>query len=315
MTQVTTAIVFPGQGSQSVGMLSALAAQYPVIVDTFSEASDIIGRDLWTLAQEGPEETLRQTEVTQPLMYTSGIALWRLWSSLSDTDPVALAGHSLGEFCALTASGVIEFSAGIELVNTRAQLMATAVADGEGGMAAILGMDDEDAIAVCESVTGERIVEAVNFNSPGQVAISGHVDALEQACSLAKERGARKAVMLPVSVPNHSSLMREAGAQLAERIDQLTLQPMQIPVVQNAEATVPADLDQLARSLKQHVYSPVQWTQSFRFIHEHFKPESVVELGPGKVLAGLGKRIERSLPVRIVDNPENLQVALGTAEA
>jgi len=304
------AFLFPGQGSQSVGMLSALAAEYAVVRDTFAEGSDVLGYDLWQLAQIGPEEKQRRTEFTQPLMYASGVALWRLWSSLVPAPPAVLAGHSLGEFCALTASGVMTYRAGLELVSLRAQLMASAVAEGEGGMAAILGLDDAAVIEVCESITGERIVEAVNFNSPGQVAISGHVDALQSACAAARDRGARKAVILPVSVPNHSSLMRAAGEALAAQIDAAGLRSAEIPVMQNTHAAVPADLVTLLSSLKIHMYSPVQWAASYRALLSNYSPDVVLELGPGRVLVGLGKRIERSVAVMPVDNPDNLHAAL-----
>jgi len=304
------AIVFPGQGSQSVGMLSELAKTHPQVKAVFTEASDVLGYDLWALAQEGPEEKIKQTQYTQPLMYTSGVAVWRVWQDQSSVTPVVVAGHSLGEFSALTAAGAVSFEDCLPLVNARAQLMATAVAEGEGGMAAILGMSDEDVIAVCAEVSGARIVEAVNFNSPGQIAISGHNDAVQQACELAREKGAKKAVMLPVSVPNHSSLMRDAGTALAKKIDAIPFVLPTVPVVQNTHANVAQDSAQMLDSLKQHVFSPVQWAQSFQSIVADYAPDVVLEFGPGKVLAGLGKRIDRSAPVTVVDSPESMQKAL-----
>lgn len=315
MSHPSVAVLFPGQGSQSVGMLAELAEQHPEINATFGEASDSLGYDLWALAQDGPEEKIRQTEFTQPLMYTSGMALWAVWQKQVEMPAAVLAGHSLGEFCALTAASVMTFQDGIKLVNARAQFMASAVAEGEGGMAAVIGMDDADLVAVCESITGERVVEAVNFNSPGQIAISGHLDAVESACQVAKEKGARKAMMLPVSVPNHSSLMRSAGEQLAALIDQLSLKDPVVPVMQNTHAQVPADLQELVNSLKQHVYSPVLWTQSYQRLLADFEPATVVELGPGKVLAGLGKRIERSKAVLNADSPETLASAVDAVAA
>lgn len=310
MGDVTLAILFPGQGSQSVGMLSELGEAHAIVKQTFAEASDILGYDLWALAQTGPAEKIKQTQYTQPLMYTSGVALWRLWNEQSGLKPQVVAGHSLGEFCALTAADAISFEQCLPLVQTRAQLMADAVPDGEGGMAAILGMDDEDVVAVCRSVTGERVVEAVNFNSTGQVAISGHLDAVEKACELAREKGARKAVLLPVSVPNHSSLMREAGDSLAQKIDACTINMPSIPVMQNTHAQLAADQAALLAALKAHVYSPVKWTQSYQAIMADFSPSCVVELGPGKVLAGLGKRIDRSVTVLPVEHADSLQKAL-----
>lgn len=315
MSQAQVAVLFPGQGSQSVGMLSALANDHTEIKATFAEASEILGYDLWALAQEGPADKIRRTEFTQPLMYTSGMALWAVWRAQIESPAAVVAGHSLGEFCALTAANVMSFQDGIKLVNARAQLMAGAVADGEGGMAAIIGMDDADLVAVCESVTGDRVVEAANFNSPGQIAISGHLDAVESACAAAREKGARKAMLLPVSVPNHSTLMRDAGEKLAELLDQLSLSAPEIPIIQNTFARVPANLDDLVKTLKLHVYSPVQWTQSYQRLLADFQPSAVVELGPGKVLAGLGKRIDRSQVVLPVDSPETLAAALEATEA
>ncbi len=308
------ALLFPGQGSQSVGMLGELATDYPVIQQTFADASDVMGQDLWALASEGPEETLRQTEITQPLMYTSGVAMHRLWSEVADVPTAVMAGHSLGEFCALTASGAIDFSQCLPIVVQRAKLMAAAVPTGEGGMAAILGMEDDAVIEVCSTVTESlqngHVVEAVNFNSPAQVAISGHVDAVEKACELATEKGARKAVVLPVSVPNHSSLMRSAGEQLAQLLDQQQWSVPTVPVMQNTHASVPADVAELLSSLKQHVYSAVQWTRSYQQILADYTPDAVIELGPGKVLAGLGKRIERSAAVSVVFDNASLQKTL-----
>jgi len=304
------AVVFPGQGSQSVGMLAEIADQHAVVRETFQQASDTLGADLWTLSQAGPEDKLKETEVTQPLMFTSGVALWRVWTAVAEQHPVVLAGHSLGEFCALVAGGSLSFEDGITLVQTRARLMAGAVEAGEGGMAAILGMEDDAVVALCDSVNGARVVEAVNFNSTGQVAISGHTDAVQAVLDKAPEAGAKKAVMLPVSVPNHSSLMRPAGEQLVKAIDELDFAELSIPVMQNTHATVPASVDAMLKSLKDHVFSPVYWTTAYRNMLESFSIKTVVELGPGKVLAGLGKRIERSVPVMPVDSPATLEKAL-----
>lgn len=315
MSATKLAVVFPGQGSQAVGMLSTLGDDYPLVKQVFAEASEMLGYDLWALAQSGPEEKIKLTQFTQPLMYTSGIALWRLWQSVTDAAPTVIAGHSLGEFCALTAAGALEFTDALPLVQTRAELMAQAVAEGEGGMAVVLGLSDEDVIDICTEISAERIVEAVNFNSPGQIAISGHTDAVQKACTVAKERGAKLTKMLPVSVPNHSSLMREAGTKLAQRIDAITVQMPRIPVMLNVDATVPSDVATLTKAMKQHVYSPVVWTQSYQRIVKDYAPQSVVELGPGKVLAGLGKRIERSVPVLPVHDTDSLQNAIETVNS
>lgn len=305
------ALLFPGQGSQSVGMLGELAEAHPIIEQTFAQASEIMGQDLWALASDGPAEAIRQTEITQPLMYTSGVALFRLWNEVTSLHPVAMAGHSLGEFCALTAAGAIEFAQCLPVVVRRAQLMANAVKAGEGGMAAILGLDDDAVVEICHNATSAmqngHIVEAVNFNSPAQVVISGHVDAVSKACELARDNGAKKAVMLPVSVPNHSSLMQTAGEDLAGLLDQQSWTVPAVPVIQNTYAKVAQDVDDMLASLKQHVSSPVQWTRSYQQLLADFKPDAVVELGPGKVLAGLGKRIERSMPVSVVYDLASLQ--------
>ena len=239
---MTLAVVFPGQGSQSVGMLAELAAEHPSVTATFEEASRLLGRDLWQLSQTGPAETLGDTRITQPLMFTADVAVWRVLCESGMPAPAVVAGHSLGEFAALVASGALSFTDGLALVIQRAGLMAAAVPEGEGGMAALIGMEDQAVIDLCASVSGERVSEAVNFNAPGQVAISGHLDALEETVRLAREQGCRKALMLPVSVPNHSSLMRDAGARLAEIIDTLAFSAPAMPLVQNATAAAPSDL-------------------------------------------------------------------------
>jgi len=304
------AVVFPGQGSQSVGMLSALSDAYSVVSDTFAEAADVLGKDYWALAQSGPERELADTRVTQPLMFIGGIAVWRSLLQAGLPSPSAVAGHSLGEFSALVAADALDYADGLKLVHQRAQLMSTAVPPGQGGMAALIGMDDDDVIAVCKDSTGDRIVEAVNFNAPGQVAISGHIDALEKTTLLAKERGARKAIMLPVSVPNHSSLMKEAGVKLSETIDTIQWRAPSIPLIQNAQAAAPKDVAALLTSLRKHVYSPVQWTRTVQSLRDDFNVESIIESGPGKVLCGLGKRIDRSLTSMPADTPEAVQAVI-----
>lgn len=312
---MTFAVVFPGQGSQKVGMLSELAAEHECVADVFAEASGIFEQDLWTLAQNGPAEALADTRVTQPLMFTSGVAVWRCLQSAGLGEPSAVAGHSLGEFVAMVAAGVLSFADGCLLIKHRAALMANAVPDGEGGMAALLGMEDEDVVALCQELNGERVVEAANFNSPGQVVISGHLDALQRAVEEAKARGARKAMMVPVSVPNHSALMQDAGAKLAEMMDSVTFNQPQFPVVQNAQATAPADQAALLASLKKHVYSPVQWTRSVQALKNDYGVSTLIEAGPGKVLTGLSKRIDRSLPCLPVDSAESLTAAVNTLQS
>lgn len=306
---MTFAAVFPGQGSQSVGMLSNLAVGCAVVGETFAEASDVLGYDLWELAQSGPEDCLQQTEITQPLMFVSGVACWRAWRSLGGPLPSVVAGHSLGEYAALFAAETLGFADGVRLVALRGDLMSQAVPAGEGGMAAILGMGDDDVVAMCESLTGARVVEAVNFNSPSQVVISGHVDALEIACLRAREAGAKRAVMLPVSVPNHSSLMQSVVEPLAAAIDSLNTAVPIVPVLQNATAAEPDSLQDLLTSLKSHVINPVQWTATLREMRAR-GVDVAVEFGPGKVLSGLAKRTDRSFSLFSVDALVGLHAAL-----
>lgn len=308
------AVVFPGQGSQSVGMLSELAVSSSQVSDTFAEASDVLGTNLWQLAQQGPADALSDTRVTQPLMFTSGVAVWRSLRNAGMPMPDAIAGHSLGEFVAMVASGMLSFNEGLSLVKQRAELMAAAVPEGEGGMAALIGMDDDAVVNLCESVSGDRISEAVNFNAPGQVAISGHLDALEQTLIKAKELGCRKALMLPVSVPNHSSLMKSAGEQLAVTIDSLKFQAPQVPLLQNATAAAAADLPALLGQLKAHVYSPVFWTKTVEALRDLHGVTLLIEAGPGKVLTGLSRRIDRKLPTLPVDSAETMAAALNALQ-
>ena len=314
---MTVAVVFPGQGSQGVGMLAALAESQSSVGETFDEANEVLGRDLWALAQAGPAEALADTRVTQPLMFVADIAVWRTLRANGLAMPAAVAGHSLGEFAALVASGALGFADALRLIDRRATLMADAVPEGTGGMAALIGMEDDAVVALCEEASaatgGERVVEAANFNAPGQVAISGHVDALERALAGAKDKGARKALMLPVSVPNHSSLMREAGARFAEAIDALDWSMPQVPLVQNAPASAPDSLGELLERLRAHVFSPVRWTRSIERLRDAHGATLILECGPGKVLTGLGKRIDRALPTLPVDSPDTLAAALEAA--
>jgi len=307
---MTFALVFPGQGSQKTGMLAELAAEHAAVSEVFAEAEECFERDLWSLAQAGPDAVLADTRVTQPLMFTSGVAVWRALVAAGMPQPNAVAGHSLGEFAALVAAGVLSFRDGCSLVRRRAELMAAAVPEGEGGMAALLGLDDAAVRSLCEDMTGERIVEAVNFNAPGQVAISGHIDGLERAVKEAKTRGAKRALMLPVSVPNHSSLMRAAGAELAQSIDGVGFNSPHCPVVQNASATAASSVDALVLSLKSHVYDPVQWVKSVEALRDTHSASTLIEVGPGKVLTGLTKRIDRGLPCLPVDSAVSLLAAL-----
>ena len=304
------AAVFPGQGSQSPGMLSELAQNFSIVKQTFDEASAVLGYDLWDVAQNGTEEQQRETAITQPLVFTGNLAVWRVWQESGLPQPVVMAGHSLGEYAALTAASAIPFEAAVDLVHERARLMSEAVAPGVGGMAAVIGMDDEKLIELCEAnSTEDSIVEAVNFNSPGQVVISGHMAALEKLCTLAKEQGARKAMVLPVSVPNHSSLMQSAEAALASKIESSGLTSPDVPVIQNASASVPDNLSALVESLKKHVVSPVQWTNTVNRMTD-YEVEAIVEIGPGKVLSGLSRRINKSMAAFATETPALLDKAV-----
>ena len=307
---MTFAVVFPGQGSQSVGMLTELAESSTHIETTFEEASDFLGRDFWQLAQEGPVEVLTDTRVTQPLMFTSGVAVWRALRSAGLPMPNAMAGHSLGEFVALVAGESLTFADGLKLVQHRAQLMADAVPEGEGGMAALIGLEDEAVVELCQSISGERISEAVNFNAPGQVAISGHLDALQDTVAAAKKMGCKKALMLPVSVPNHSSLMRHAGEELAATIDELDIKQPIVPLLQNATASAADSTEAMVECLKTHVFSPVYWTRTVMKLRDEYSVTALIEAGPGKVLTGLSKRIDRALLSYPVHSPDTLQAAI-----
>lgn len=311
---MTFAVIFPGQGSQKTGMLKELSDAHSVVADVFAEANDVFGQDLWALAQSGPDEALGDTRVTQPLMFTGAVAVWRALRAAGLQDPAAVAGHSLGEFAALVAAEVLSFSDGCAVVKRRAELMASAVPDGQGGMAALIGLTDEQVESLCSDIKGGQVLEAVNFNAPGQVAISGHLDVIEKAVVEAKSRGARKAVVLPVSVPNHSSLMKDAGVQLAETISAITFNEPKFPVVQNANAVAPSDLNALKASLKEHVYSPVQWTRCVQTLRDQHGVTKLFEAGPGKVLTGLNKRIDKGLPCLPVNSADTLTAAMGSID-
>ncbi len=301
--------VFPGQGAQSVGMMKELADNYPVVEQTFTEAADVLGYDLWSLVQQGPEEKLKITKYTQPAMFVSGVAAYRVWLEEEGPAPEIVAGHSLGEYSALVAAKVLSFADAMSIVALRGELMNSAVEEGAGGMAAILGLDDEVVVSLCQSLSGDRIVEAVNFNSPGQIVISGHVDALEKAVSEAKKQGAKMATMLPVSVPNHSSLMSCVADPLAQKINSVAVSDPIIPVVQNFEGKIYDTLDDMLGALRRHVDGPVYWTAT---VHEMKARgvDTIVEFGPGKVLSGLVKRIDRRLGALPVFDMNSLQKAL-----
>lgn len=304
------AFVFPGQGSQQVGMLAELAEAHSVITDTFAEASEVLGYDLWALIQQGPEEELNKTEKTQPALLATGVALWRLWSQQGGAKPAMMAGHSLGEYTALVCAGAISFADGLKLVESRGQFMQQAVPSGTGAMAAILGLADADIQQACEKAAEGEVVSPVNFNCPGQVVIAGQKDAVERAIAACKEAGAKRAVPLPVSVPSHCALMKPAADQLAEKLAAIEINQPEIPVVQNVSATVPASVEELKQNLLSQLYSPVLWTNSVQSMIDQ-GIEQTVECGPGKVLSGLNKKVQRSLTVASIGDAAGLAKALG----
>lgn len=305
------AFVFPGQGSQSAGMLGTLAAEWPQVEQTFAEASGVLGYDLWALVRDNEDGRLDQTTYTQPAMLAAGVAVQRVWQAAGGPEPVQVAGHSLGEYSAIVAAGVLAFEDALALVAERARLMQNAVAAGEGGMAAILGLDDDQVAEVCESARGDRIVEPVNFNAPGQVVIAGHADAVAAASAAARAAGARRAVDLPVSVPAHSSLMKAAAEALAEQFARVDFAPPRVPVMHNVDAREHPEVDAIREALRRQLYNPVRWSESVAAMRDRGVTH-LVELGPGRVLTGLARRIDRSLHGLPVDDPATLEKALNT---
>lgn len=290
-------------------MLSDAAEAWPIINKTFAEASNVLGYDLWHLCQKGPAEELNQTMVTQPALLTASVALWRQWFVAGGRAPSFVAGHSLGEYSALVAAESLDFVEAVKLVRLRGELMQQAVPAGEGKMAAILGLDDADVVAACESAAQGDVVSAVNFNAPGQVVIAGSAAAVDRAIEVCKEQGARKAMPLPVSVPSHCALMKGAAEELAEALNDVRFNDAVIPVVQNVHASAETEADKLKANLLKQLYSPVLWTDSVRQLVSE-GVEMAVECGTGKVLAGLIKRIDRSLPVYGIEDPDSLAKAL-----
>lgn len=305
----SVAFVFPGQGSQSLGMLAEHAAQQSVVTDTFAEASSALGYDLWSLCQ-GSEEQLNQTDKTQPAILTASIALWRLWLDMEGPRPAFVAGHSLGEYSALVAAGSLPFADAVKLVELRGKLMQQAVPAGTGGMAAILGLDDADVLAACAEAAQGEVVSAVNFNAPGQVVIAGGAAAVERAIEACKAKGAKRAMPLPVSVPSHCDLMRPAAEQFAEAITGSAWQAPNIPLVQNVSAAIVTDLDALKRDLLAQLYSPVRWVETIVALSERGVSD-LVECGPGKVLSGLNKRCVKGINTYNLDIPEAFAATRG----
>jgi len=302
------AIVFPGQGSQSLGMLEDLSANYSVVKDVFTEASDALGFDLWQLTQED-QDGLNQTQNTQPAMLAAGYATYKALSSEIDLSPVCMAGHSLGEYTALVASGALDFADGIKLVRKRAELMQSAVPAGVGAMAAILGLDDDTVVEICNNYSDEGVVEAVNFNSPGQVVIAGNKDAVDATCEAMKAAGAKRAVVLPVSVPSHCSLMDDAAAEFANAVNQTEFSMGSVDVLHNFDKAKAVDEDGMRAKLVAQLHKPVLWTGTVQTMASS-GVEKLIESGPGKVLAGLTRRIDKSLTANAVIDSASMQKVL-----
>jgi [acyl-carrier-protein] S-malonyltransferase len=307
------AFVFPGQGSQCVGMLSALAAEFPLVGETFAEASECLGYDLWHATQHGPEEELNRTVVTQPALLTAGIAVWRIWRERKGPEPAVVAGHSLGEYTALVCAGSIAFTAAVKLVEDRGRAMQSAVPEGSGLMAAVLGLDDEQVRLICREAAEGQVVTPANYNAPGQVVIAGDADAVRRAIGLAREMGAKRAIPLSVSVPSHCSLMERAAAAFAGRIEEVKFSNAAIPVIQNADAAARKRGSDIKAALVRQLHEPVLWVN----VVNRMKKEgitTVIESGPGKVLTGLVKRIDRDIKGLAIDDGSSLDAALQEAQ-
>ncbi|BBB24555.1 [acyl-carrier-protein] S-malonyltransferase [Isorropodon fossajaponicum endosymbiont JTNG4] len=303
------AIIFPGQGSQSLGMLSELANHYSIVKETFTEASDMLGFDLWALTQQDQDDALNQTQNTQPAMLTAGYATYLALTHQHDLSPVCMAGHSLGEYTALVASGALGFSDGIKLVRKRAELMQSAVPEGVGAMAAILGLEDMVVVKLCTDYSGRGIVEAVNFNSLGQVVIAGNKEAVEAVCQLMKTAGAKRAVILPVSVPSHCSLMNDAAAEFKNAVDVVQFNQSSVDVLHNFDALKATNVDDIKAKLVAQLHRPVLWTSTVQAMH-NMGVEKLIESGPGKVLTGLTRRIEKSLTANAILDSASIETTL-----
>jgi [acyl-carrier-protein] S-malonyltransferase len=303
------ALVFPGQGSQSLGMLAELADLHPVVKATFEEASEGAGIDLWALSQGGPEDSLNRTEYTQPALLAAGIAVWRVWNAQGGARPDVLAGHSLGEYSALVAAGAVSLREGAQLVRLRGQLMQDAAPPGTGAMAAVLGAEDALVEAVCAEASDTQVVVPANYNSPGQIVIGGDAAAVDRALALLAERGVRKAIKLAVSVPSHTPLMRAAANRLADAMASVQWQMPALPVVQNVDARVHDSVEAIRDALVRQLYLPVQWTGCVQALAARGVGR-IGECGPGKVLAGLVKRIDKTLDARALGTPADFAGAI-----
>jgi [acyl-carrier-protein] S-malonyltransferase len=309
MTQQNLAFVFPGQGSQKIGMLADLAANYPIVIQTFAEASQVLGYDLWDLVQNGAQEDINLTECTQPLLLTASVAVWRVWQAKNGVQPALVSGHSLGEWSALVCAGVVAFADAVKLVQQRGKFMQEAVPAGQGAMFAIIGLDDALIIEACKKAEQGEVVSAVNFNSPGQVVIAGTAAAVERAGALCKEAGAKRALPLPVSAPFHTSLMRPAADRLAEQIAATVFKAPQIPVVHNVTAQTESNPEKIKALMIEQIYSAVRWVECVNTMSAA-GIKTTIECGPGKVLSGLNKRINSELTTLSVEKPEEVDSVL-----
>lgn len=313
---MTFAFVFPGQGSQSVGMLAQLASAEPLVQETFAEASDVLGYDLWQLCQQGPDELLGSTERTQPAMLTAGVATWRVWRKHGGPMPSAMAGHSLGEYSALVCSGALDFKTAVALVQFRGQAMQAAVPAGQGAMAAILGLDDADVEAACAEAAQGEVVQAANFNSPGQVVIAGSAVGVDRAIEVLKAKGAKRAIKLPVSVPSHSALMQPAAERFAEKLKSIQFAQPQVRDIYTVDVRTHQDAASIREALVQQLVKPVRWTETVRAMLGG-GAKALIECGPGKVLTGLNRRIDKNKEIAMlaIEDSESLQQALAACRS
>ena len=309
MTQQNLGFVFPGQGSQQIGMLSGIAEENPEIKDTFAEASDVLDYDLWSLVQNGAQDAINKTEVTQPLLLTASVALWRLWQAHEGDTPSVMAGHSLGEWSALVCAEVISFKDAVAMVRNRGRYMQSAVPDGKGSMAAIIGLEDDAILKACESAANNSVVAPVNYNSTGQVVIAGESAAVDRAMQACQEAGARRAMLLPVSAPFHTSLMQPAADQLAVDLADVSFSAPIIPIIHNVTVATESDPDAIRDLMIQQITAPVPWVATVQKLKE-MGIESLVECGPGKVLVGLIKRIEREFANTTIDTADTFAAAI-----